>query len=111
DGVLVGHRGQAEAGAVVAEAAAIVDRVIVVVAEALRPTAVIRRHHADGPPAGALEGRGEREAVVRDELVVRPLAVDPDPRLEGGMRQPAEAAERRRGQEGAVRGEAGRLQL
>ena len=46
-----------------------------------------------------------------DELVVPPLAVDPDPGLQGGVRQPAEAPEGRRGEEGAARGEAGRAQL
>ena len=110
-GVLVGHRRQAEARAAVAEVAAVVDLVVVVVAEALRPRPVVRRHVADRPPPGALERRGEGEAVVLDELVVAPLAVDPDPRLQGGVRQPAEAAEGRRGEERAARGEAGGPQL
>ena len=109
--VLVGHRRQAEARAAVAEVAAVVDRVVAVVARALRPRPAVRRHDADRPPAGALERPREGEAVVLDELVVPPLAVDPDPRLQGGVRQPAEAAERRRGEEGAARGEAGGPQL
>ena len=109
--VLVGHRRQAEARAAVAEVAAVVDLVVAVEARALRPRPVVRRHGADRPPAGALERPGEREAVVLDELVVAPLAVDPDPRLQRGVRQPAEAAEGRRGEEGAARGEAGGPQL
>ena len=53
----------------------------------------------------------EGEAVALDELVVAPLGADPDPRLQGGVRQPAEPAEGRRGEEGAARGEAARPQL
>ncbi len=111
EGVLVGHRRQAEVRAAVAEVAPVVDLVVAVEGRALGPRAVVGRHDADRPPPGALEGAGEREAVVADELVVAPLAVDPDPRLHRGVRQPAEAAERRRGEERAARGEAGGLQL
>ena len=109
--VLVGHRRQAEARAAVADVAAVVDLVVVVEGRALRPRPLVRRHGGDRPPPGALERPGEGEAVVLDELVVAPLGVDPDPRLQGGVRQPAEAAEGRRGEEGAARGEAGGPQL
>ena len=109
--VLVGHRRQAEVRAAVAEVAAVVDLVVAVEGRALRPRPPVRRHRGDRPPPGALERPREREAVVLDELVVAPLAVDPDPRLQGGVRQPAEAAEGRRGEEGAARGEAGGRQL
>ena len=58
-----------------------------------------------------LNARVSVRRSLLDELVVAPLAVDPDPRLQGGVRQPAEAAEGRRGEEGAARGEAGGPQL
>jgi hypothetical protein len=109
--VLVGHRRQAELRAAVAEVAAVVDPVVLVEGPARRPVAVVARHVADRPPAGALERPGQGEAVGLDDLVVAPLAVDLDPRLHGGVRQPAEAAEGRRGQEAAARGEARRPQL
>ena len=111
EGVLVGHRRQAEVRAAVAEVAAVVDLVVAVEGRSLRPRPVVRRHDADRAPARALERPGEGEAVVLDELVVAPLAVDPDPGLQGGVRQPAEPAERRRGEEGAARREAGGPQL
>ena len=110
-GVLVGHGGDAEARAAVAEVAAVVNPVVVVEGRALWPRSAVPRHGADRPPSGALERPGEGEAVVVDELVVTSLAVDPDPRLHGGMRKPAEATEGGRGEEGAARGEAGGLQL
>ena len=109
--VLVGHRGQAEARAAVADVAAVVDLVVVVEARALRPRPLVRRVLDDRPPPGALERPAEGEAVALDELVVAPLGADPDPRLQGGVRQPAEPAEGRRGEEGAARGEASRPQL
>src|SRR5829696_4786404 len=110
-GVLVGHGGQSEARAAVAEVAAVVDLVVVVEGRALWPRPAVPRHRADRPPPRALERPGEGEAVVLDELVVPPLAVDQDPGLQGGMREPAEAAEGRRGEEGAARGETGGPQL
>ena len=110
-GVLVGHRRQAEARAAVAEVAAVVDLVVVVEGRALRPCPAVSRHGADRPPPGALERPGERDAVLPCDLVVSPLAVDRDPRLQGGMREPAQAAEGGRCEEGAARGEAGRPQL
>ena len=97
--VLVGHRRQAEARAAVAEVATVVDLVVAVEGRALRPRPPVRRDSGDRPPPRALERRGEREAIVLDELVVPALAVDPHPRLQGGVRQPAEAAEGRRGEE------------
>ena len=109
--VLVGHRGQAEARAAVADVAAVVDLVVVVEARALRPRPLVRRVVDDRPPPGALERPAEGEAVALDELVVAPLGADPDPRLQRGVRQPAEPAEGRRGEEGAARGEAARPQL
>ena len=72
------------------------------------------RHRPMGLRAHALERPGEGEAVVVDELVITPLAVDPDPRLHGGMREPAEAAEGGRGEKAlreekpAARGESPR---
>ena len=108
--VLVGHRGVGEPGAVITDVAPVVDLVVVVERRPLRPVPVVRRHVVDGPPPGPLERLAEREAVGLDELVVAPLAVDPDPRMQGGVRQPAGAAERRRGEEGAPGGEAGGLQ-
>src|SRR5215207_550215 len=110
-GVLVGHGRQAEARAAVAEVAAVVDLVVVVESRALWPRPAVTRHGTDRPPPGALERTGEREVVVLDELVVPPLAVDQDPRLQGGMREPAKAAEGRRGEESAARGETGGPQL
>ena len=108
--VLVGHRGVRELRAAIADVAPVVELVVVVERRPLRPGPVVRRHVADGPPAGALERPAEREAVALDELVVAQLVVDPDARLQGRVRQPAEAAERRRGEEGAAGGEAGGLQ-
>ena len=69
-GVLVGHRGQAEARAAVADVAAVVDLVVAVEALALRPRALVRRVLGDRPPAGAPERLAEGEAVALDELVV-----------------------------------------
>ena len=109
--VLVGHRRVREGRAAVADVAPVVELVVVVERRPLRPRPVVRRHVADGPPPGALERLAEREAIAPDELVVAPLAVDPDARLQGGVRQPADAAERRRGEEGAAGREAGGLQL
>ena len=109
--VLVGHRRHAEARAAVADVAAVVDLVVAVEGRALRPRPLVGRHRADRAPPGALERAGEGEAVALDELVVAPLGADPDPRLQGGVRQPAEPAEGRRGEEGAARGEAAGPQL
>src|SRR3954449_7528294 len=109
--VLVGHRGQAEARAAVADVPAVVDLVVVVEARALRPRPLVGRHGGDRSPPRALEGLGQREAVAPDELVVAPLGADPDPRLQGGVRQPAEPAEGRRAQEGAAGAEAPGSQL
>ncbi len=108
--VLVGHGGVAEARAAVSDVAPVVDLVVVVEGRPRRPCAVVRRHVIDGSPPGPSERLAEREAVGLDELVVAPLAVDPDARLHGGVRQPADAAERRRGEEAAPRREAGGLQ-
>ena len=108
--VLVGHGGVREPRAAIADVTPVVDLVVVVERRPLRPVPVVRRHVIDGPPPGPLERLAECEAVGLDELVVAPLAVDPDPRLQGGVRQPAGAAERRRGEEGAPGGEAGGLQ-
>ena len=110
-GVLVGHRRQAEVRAAVAEVAAVVDLVVVVEGRALRPRPAVPRHGPDRPPPGALERPREGDAVLLHDLVVPPLAVDRDPRLQRGMREPAQAAEGRRGEEGAARGEAGGSQL
>ena len=76
----------------------------------LRPGAVVRRHVADRSPPGPFERVAECQAVALDELVVAQLIVDPGARLHGGMRKPAEPAERRRGEETAARGETGGLQ-
>ena len=109
--VLVGHRGQAEARAAVADVAAVVDLVVVVEARPFRPRALVHRVVDHRPPAGALERPAQGEAVALDELVVAALGADPDPRLQGGVRQPAEPAEGRGGEEGAARREASRPQL
>ena len=108
--VLVGHRGVREPRAAIADVTPVVDLVVAVERRPLRPLPVVRRHVIDGPPPGPLERPAECEAVGLDELVVAPLAVDPETRLHGGVRQPAGAAERRRGEEGAPGGEAGGLQ-
>ena len=104
-----GIGGVRELRAAIPDVAPVVDLVVVVERRPLRPVPVVRRHVVDGPPPGPLERLAEREAVARDELVVAPLAVDPDPRLQRGVRQPADAAERRRGEAAAPGGEAGGL--
>ena len=94
-----GIGGVAELRARVADVAAVVDLVVVVERRSLRPVLLVRRHVGDRPPARALERVAEGEAVARDELVVALLVVDPQPGLQGGVGQPADAAERRRGEE------------
>ena len=89
----------------------VVDLVVVVERRPLRPVAVVRRHVGDGPPPGPFEGDAERQAIARHELVVAAGGVDPEPRLHRGVRQPADAAERRRGQPTAAGAEARGLQL
>ena len=100
-----GIGGQAEGGAFVADVAAVVDVVVVVVAGAFFPVAFVGGVFADGAPAGAFEGGGEGEAVAFGELVVAALGADPDPGLGGDVRQPAEPAEGGGGQEAAAGGE------
>src|SRR6185369_11126791 len=96
--VLVGHGSVGERWAEIPEVALVVD-LVVAVERPLRPVPVVRRHVVDGPPSGPLERLAERESVARDELVVAPLSVDPDPRMESGVREPAGAAEGGRGEE------------
>ncbi len=91
----------------IADLIAVVDLVVVVERLPLWPRAVVRWIVVDGPPPGLLERLGEREALGRYQLVVAVLVVDPEPRLQAGVRQPADAAVRRRGEEAAAGGEAG----
>ena len=85
--------------AVVADVPPVVDLVIVVERRSLPATCrLFDGTNVDRPPAGPLERLAEREAIARDQLVVAPLAVDPDARLHGGVREPAEAAKGRRGE-------------
>ncbi len=109
--VLVGHRGHPEARAAVADVAAVVELVVVVEGRAFRPGPLVRRIDTDRTPPCTLERHAEGEAVAPDELVVAPLRADPNARLQGGVRQPAEPAESRRREERAARGEAARPQL
>ena len=54
---------------------------------ASRACSRVRRRPCASPPART---RGQRDPVARDQLVVPPLAVDPQPRLHRRVRQPAE---------------------
>ncbi len=108
--VLVGHGGVRVPRAAIPDVTPVVELVVVVERRSFRPRPVVRRHVTDGSPPGPLERLAEREAIARDELVVAQLVVDPDTRLQGRVRQPADAAERRRGEEGAPGAEAGGLQ-
>ena len=102
--VLVGHRGVAELRPGVADVVLVVELVVVIEGRSLGPAVVVRRDVADRAPARSLERIAEREPVAGDELVVALLVVDPEPGLQGGVREPADAAERRRGQERATGG-------
>ena len=109
EGVLVRHRRVAELRAGVPDVPGVVE-LVVVVERALRPVVGVGRYVADRPPSRLFEGVTQGEAVAGDEGVVTLLAVDPQPRLQGRMGQPADRAERRRGEEGAPGGEPGGLQ-
>ena len=59
----------------------------------------------DGAPAGRPERRGQGQPPGVEDGVVADLVGDREAGLERGVRQPAEAAERRRGEVGAAAGE------
>src|SRR4029078_9236228 len=109
--VLVGHGRVVETWPPVTHVTAVLELRVVLERRPLRPTAIVRWGEVDGPPPGPVERVAERESVGSYELVVAPLIVRPDARLQGGEREPADAAETRRAGERATSGEAGVAQL
>ena len=106
-GVLVGHRGVAEGRAVVADVEPVVKLVVVVEPRARRPGVIVSGVVADSAPAALVEGVAEGEPAAGDELGIPLLAVNPQPRLQGGVRELADPAEAGGGDPGALRGPAG----
>ena len=100
--VLVRDRREAELRALVPDVVPVVVLVEAVEGPSLGPGIPVRRHVDDRPPPGPRERRGQREPVAREQLVVALLAVDPQPGVERRVGQPADPAERRRGQERAA---------
>src|SRR6185437_3218815 len=88
----------------------VVELRVVVELRARAPGLIVRRVVADGAPPGLVEGVAEGEPLAAGQLVVPLVAVDPQPRLERGMGQPADPAERRGGEPGTLRGPAGPAQ-
>ncbi len=69
--------------------------------------AVVSGAVAHGAPAGLVEGIAEGEPAAAGELGIPLWAVDPQPRLQGSVREFADPTEARGGEPGALRGPAG----
>src|SRR5262249_1433556 len=100
-------RGVVEFRAVVADVATVVDLVEVVKGLAGIPGAFVSGGIDDGAPAGLVEGVAEGEPSAVDQLGIPLVGVDPQPRLQGGVAEPAEPAEAGGCDEGTPRGPAG----
>src|SRR6185437_15944224 len=98
---------EAEGRAVVADVVPVEELLVVVEDPAGPPGPEVRGVVGDGVPPGLAERVAEGEPIAGDELVVALVAIDPQPRLQGGVGEPADPAEGRGGQPGALGGPAG----
>src|SRR5271170_2919209 len=78
-GVLVGHLGEAESRAAVADVELVVELVVVVKVRAGCPVPVVSRVVGDRVPSGLVEGVAEGEPLAGEELVIPLLAINPEP--------------------------------
>src|SRR5262249_34328095 len=96
----------AEHRAAVADVVPVVEMVVMVEGSGKRPGVSVSGGVDDGTPARLVEGVAEGEPAAVDQLGIPLRGVDPQPRLQGGVDEPADPPEGGGGKPGAPRGPA-----